>query len=49
MLKRGITGVYHHVDGKRLQKYINEYSFRYNHRDDERPMFWAFLSRVASV
>ena len=49
VLKRGIDGVYHHVGHQHLQKYINEYSFRYNHREDERPMFWSFLSRVASV
>ncbi len=49
VLKRGIKGVYYHVDKKYVQSYINEYSFRYNHRDDDRPMFLSFLSRVASV
>jgi transposase-like protein len=49
VLKRGITGVYYHVGKAYVQTYINEYAFRYNHRDDDRPMFLAFLSRVASA
>ncbi len=32
LLKRGIGGVYHSVSKKYLQSYLNEYSFRYNHR-----------------
>ena len=31
-LKRGITGVYHHVSVKHLHRYINEFSGRYNIR-----------------
>ena len=46
LLKRGIGGVYHAVSAKYLQSYLNEYSFRYNHRDDEVPMFQTMLSRV---
>jgi transposase-like protein/transcription elongation factor Elf1 len=46
LVKRGIGGVYHSVSPKYLQSYINEYSFRYNHRKDETPMFKTFLSRV---
>ena len=46
LLKRGISGVYHSVSHKHLQSYLNEYSFRYNHRDDERPMFHTFLGQV---
>jgi transposase len=44
--KRGIDGVYYHVSAKYLQKYFDEYSFRYNHRDERRPMFRAFCSRI---
>jgi hypothetical protein len=47
--KRGIDGVYHHVSTKYLQKYLDEYGFRYNHRDDERPMFRTFCSRLDRV
>lgn len=32
-LKRGITGVYRHVSKEYLQDYVNEYAFRYNHRN----------------
>jgi transposase len=46
LLKRGISGVYHSVSAKHLQSYVNEYSFRYNHRDDTTPMFRTFLGRV---
>ena len=47
LLKRGIGGVYHSVSSKHLQSYLDEYSFRYNHRKDERPMFLTMLSRVS--
>lgn len=46
LLKRGVNGVYHAVSQKYLQRYINEYSFRYNHRKDERPMFLTILGKV---
>jgi transposase len=46
LLKNGIRGVYHSVSRKYLQSYVNEYAWRYNHRDDERPMFWSILDRV---
>ncbi|MBE9512501.1 MAG: hypothetical protein IMY77_00335 [Chloroflexi bacterium] len=31
---------------KYLQNYINEYSFRYNHRNDEKPMFKTVLGKI---
>ena len=45
--KPGITGVYRHVSPKYLQSYLNEYAFRYNHRNDVTPMFLSFLSQMA--
>jgi transposase len=44
--KNGIRGVYHAVSAKYLQHYLDEYAFRYNHRDDTTPMFLSFLSRT---
>jgi transposase-like protein len=41
ILKRGITGVYHHVGEHHLHRYLSEFNFRYNERkidDDERSM-----------
>jgi len=46
LLKRGISGVYHAVSEKYLQNYINEYSFKYNHRKDEKPMFLTVLGKI---
>lgn len=46
LLKRGIDGVYHSVSAKHLQSYLDEYSFRYNHRNDPQGMFSAVLGRV---
>ena len=47
LTKRGIGGVYHAVSAKHLQGYLNEYAWRYNHRDDRRGMFGRLLDRAA--
>jgi transposase-like protein len=46
LVKRGISGVYHAVSPKYLQSYLNEYEFRYNHRNDLQPMFVSVLNRI---
>lgn len=46
LVKNGIRGVYHSVSPEYLQNYLDEYVFRYNHRDDETPMFITFLRRM---
>ena len=48
LVKRGISGVNHAVSEKYLQSYLNEYSFRYNRRDQGQPMFEAFLGQVVA-
>lgn len=48
-LKRGIVGVYRAVSAKYLQAYVDEYSFRYNHRFEQGQMFDLILNQVANV
>lgn len=48
-MKRGIRGVYRHVDAQYLQAYIDEYAFRYSHRSDFQPMFWVLLDKVTKT
>ena len=49
LVKRRISGVYHHCSAKYLQHYVNEYAFRYNHREDTRPLFLTMLHTVVRV
>jgi len=46
LVKRGIGGVYHSVSKKYLQTYLDEYSFRYNRRISNQPMFTSLLTQV---
>ncbi len=45
-VENGIRGVYHSVSRKWLQSYLDEYSFRYNHRKGADP-FQVLLARAA--
>jgi transposase-like protein len=47
-LKRSVRGTYHFVSRKHLQKYVNEFSFRYNRRKSQTAMFHHVAARVAS-
>lgn len=47
--KRGIDGVHHAVSPKYLQRYLDSYLYRFNHRYDETPMFQQLLDQSASV
>jgi transposase-like protein len=49
ILKRGIGGTYHAVSQKYLQRYLDEYAFRYDHRADSKPMFLNFLEQTAKA
>jgi transposase len=46
LLKNGLRGVYHSVSDRHLQSYVDEYVFRYNHRDAPGGMFNAMLGRI---
>lgn len=45
-MKRSINGTYHHVSPKHLQLYVDEFSFRYNHRKSETPFFQLLLRQM---
>jgi transposase-like protein len=49
LLKNGIRGTYHSVGKDYLQTYVNEYVFRYNHRNDQDHMFKTIARRVRAV
>ena len=47
LIKRGIGGVYHAVSEKYLQSYLDEYTFRYNRRDQGNLLFKSILDEVS--
>jgi transposase len=47
-LKRSIHGTFHHVSRKHLQKYVNEFAYRYNRRKTGIPMFLHALEAVSA-
>jgi transposase len=47
LVKNGIRGVYHSVGTRHLQSYLDEYAFRYNHRNVPAPMFKLVLSQIS--
>jgi len=47
LVKRGIGGVYHQVSQKYLQSYLDEYTFRYNRRDQGNLIFTSILKKVS--
>jgi transposase-like protein len=54
LVKRGINGVYHSVSAKWLQSYLDEYAWRYNHRDklnrsEGEAMFRLILARAVQT
>jgi transposase len=49
LVKRGIGGTHHAVSAKHLQTYLDEYVWRYNHRDDRRPMFLSLLASIGTA
>ena len=48
LLKRGVMGTYHNVSAKYLPFYLNEFSFRFNNRNNDE-MFAALIETCSSV
>lgn len=49
LMKRGVNGIYHSVSGKHLQKYIDEYVFRYNTRSNSESLrFDTMLNNIGT-
>jgi len=46
-LKRSINGTFHHVSRQHLQRYVNEFVYRYNLRESGEPIFSDLSVRVA--
>jgi transposase len=47
LIKNGIRGVYHQCSPGYLQTYLDEYTFRYNHRFEGNKQFKRILQRVS--
>lgn len=47
-MKRGMDGAHHRVSPKYLQQYVDEWTFRFNHRMDAMPMFWTMLRQASA-
>ena len=47
IVKNGVRGVHRGVGRKYLARYVGEYTYRYNRRNDEEPMFLSFLQSAA--
>jgi len=46
LFKRALIGVFHHVSAKHLQDYLDEFSFRYSHRDHKEQLMDLVLQAV---
>lgn len=40
IVKRGITGIYQHLSEKYLDSYITEFAYKYNHRKENKQVFF---------
>jgi transposase len=47
LIERGIDGIYHALSQAYLQTYLDEYTYRYNRRDQGNLIFLSILAEVA--
>ena len=47
-IKGGLRGIHHHYSKEQLQGYLDEYHFRYNHRNNMDTIFDALIRRLMS-
>lgn len=45
ILKRGIHGIYHQVSRKHLDRYVDEFEFRWNHRKSNDPIKFYYMMK----
>ncbi len=45
-LKSSINGIYHFVSPKHLQTYVNEFAYRYNRRNEFKPLFPSLITKA---
>ena len=45
--KNDVRGTHHAISRKWLQSYLNEWVWKWNHRRDDRAMFWQLVTRAA--
>jgi transposase len=46
--KTDVRGTHHSISRRWLDSYLNEWVWKWNHRDDDEAMFRQLLSRAAS-
>jgi transposase len=46
LFKNSVRGAHHNISAKYLPNYLDEYTFRWNHRKDETHLFWLILDRA---
>ena len=46
LFKNSVRGAHHNLSAKYLSNYLDEYTFRWNHRKDEGSIFWTILDRA---
>lgn len=46
LFRRGVAGVFHQVSLKHLERYLREFSYRFNRRDEQGQLFGETIKRM---